>query len=560
MKFNMKKRICRAVVICSVLSAMSAEAKVLTSFEVNQNLVGNDTKTEIAVSGKSDADYVSLAVVNPGADETAADPNGSNIKDIYQILKNIKTNEDGTFLYKYTVTNASGEYKLCVGDDAPVVFKIMAQSDLQNFFDSVNSETTPAGMAQLFSQNADGLNISDFEANAMDKNALGAAVIADKPFADAEAAASSYKKNAAALILTNAANKSNFAFLADQYENILELNNLEDYDLYKTFTDEQKTELFGCMTNAGVKDYKSFKNTAAEQIVLVSLSHVKTYGEAEQLLKKYPGTVTIDWNAKLSGIKDPTSIYKGLSGNYYKSISELSAAADTLAAAQKTAENPTGGNTNVSGGGTGGGGGRTPSSTVITPVDKTPSKPQEDVKGGLKDIKDAEWAREYVEFLVGKNAISGDENGDFKPNDNVTREQFVKTIIAAFEIKGGEDPGFTDADKSAWYYDSISIAYKNKIVMGLDENTFGIGKTLTREEMAVFAYRAAKAAGYEFKSSGKNDFTDSEDIAEYAKEAVSVMNESGFIKGFPNGSFGPKETCTRAQMAVVIASILKSMN
>ena len=96
--------------------------------------------------------------------------------------------------------------------------------------------------------------------------------------------------------------------------------------------------------------------------------------------------------------------------------------------------------------------------------------------------------------------------------------------------------------------------------MGLDENTFGIGKTLTREEMAVFAYRAAKAAGYEFKSSGKNDFTDSEDIAEYAKEAVSVMNESGFIKGFPNGSFGPKETCTRAQMAVVIASILKSMN
>lgn len=556
----MKKRICAAAVICSLISAMSAEAKVLTSLDIKQNLTDTGTKTEIAVSGNSSESYVPLAVINPGANEAEADPDSGNIKDIYQILKNIKTNSDGTFLYKYTVTDASGEYTLRLGDDAPVTFTIMTKEALQTFFGSVGTETDNLAMAKLFSDNAKELNIDGFNEYTIDKNMLGAAIIADKPFENVGAAVESYKKNAAALALTNTANTDNFTELSKEYEGLLEMEKLEDYDLYKTFTDAQRTELFAHMASAQVINYNSFKSVAAEQIVLTGLDYTTTYGEAEELLKKYSDAVNIDWNTKLKGIKDPTSVFKGLSGNYYKSAAELSDAVDILADKQKAAENKANENVITSGGGSGGSsGGRTPSSTVITPVEPTPVKPQED-KNSFNDMKDAEWARSSVEYLTGKGALAGYENGDFKPNDNVTREQFVKTVIAAFGITGSEEPGFSDADKSAWYYDSICIAYKNKIVMGIDDKTFGIGNTLTREEMAVFAYRAAKAAGYEFKESGSINFADGDDISEYAKEAVGVMSANGFINGFPDGTFGPKGKCTRAQMAVVTASILKNMN
>lgn len=563
----MKKRICAAAVICSLISVMSAEAKVLTSLDINQYLTETGTKTEIAVSGNSSDSYVPLAVINPGANEAEADPDSENIKDIYQILKNIKTNSDGTFLYKYTVTDASGEYMLRLGDDAPVTFTIMTKDALQTFFDSVGTETDNLAMAELFSNNAKELNIADFNEHTVDKEMLGAAVIADRPFENVGAAVESYKKNAAALALTNIANKDNYAELSKKYESLLEIGTLEDYDLYKTFTDTQKTELFEHMASAQVTNYNSFKSVAAEQIVLTGLDYTNTYGEAEELLKKYPNAVNIDWNTKLNGIKDPTSIFKGLSGNYYKSVAELSNAVDILADKQRAAENEKNENVITSGndhavisGGISGGGtvGRPPSSTAITPAESIPVKSED--KNSFKDMADAEWARSSVEYLTGKGALEGFENGDFKPNDNVTREQFVKTVVAAFEITGSEEPGFLDTDKSAWYYDSICIAYKNKIVMGIDDTSFGIGNTLTREEMAVFAYRAAKAVGYEFKENESINFVDGDNISEYAKEAVGVMSANGIINGFPNGTFGPNEKCTRAQMAVVIASILKNMN
>lgn len=553
----MKIRICLTAVICSLLCSMSAQAAILTNLDVTQNLSGDGTKTQITITGKSPDSYVPLAVLNPGADETSADPNGGNLMSIYQILKNIKTDTDGTFLYQYTVTNGNGEYTLKLGDDSPVVFNIMSEEDLKSFFDKICAETDNDNMAKLFSENAKEQNLSEFENNTMNKSALGAAIIADKDFADVKAAVDSYKKNAAALILSNSANKDNFPALSAQFEKILEIDKFEDFDLYKTFTDGKKTDLFMHISAAGVTDCKSFKDKAPEQIVLTQLGYTETYGEAEELLKKYPNIINIDWTDKLKGIKDPTAVFKGLKGKYYENTEKLAEAVELLAKEQKNAENKSNNNTTVSGGGTGGGGGsRTPATTVITPSkDDEPQKPQE---VSFDDMKDAQWAEDAVRYLTEKKAVSGMGDNKFEPNSSVTREQFVKTAISAFGITDGEDPGFADADKSAWYYDSICIAYKNGIAMGIDENNFGIGKTLTREEMAVFAYRAAKKAGISFEKEAAYDFADNDKISDYAKEAVGIMSANGYIKGFPDGTFMPDGSCTRAQMAVVIAAILKS--
>jgi len=98
-----------------------------------------------------------------------------------------------------------------------------------------------------------------------------------------------------------------------------------------------------------------------------------------------------------------------------------------------------------------------------------------------------------------------------------------------------------------------------QIVMGIDEETFGIGKTLTREEMATLVYRALEKNGYSFEEAEAAVFTDFDSVSDYAKTAVSAMSNEGLINGFPEGNFLPGGLCTRAQMAVVISQACQKL-
>jgi endo-1,4-beta-xylanase len=54
-------------------------------------------------------------------------------------------------------------------------------------------------------------------------------------------------------------------------------------------------------------------------------------------------------------------------------------------------------------------------------------------------------------------------------------------------------------------------------------------------------------------------FEDSADISEYAKEAVSAIQQAGIINGMPGGRFAPKDTANRAQSAVIIYKLIDEL-
>ena len=55
-------------------------------------------------------------------------------------------------------------------------------------------------------------------------------------------------------------------------------------------------------------------------------------------------------------------------------------------------------------------------------------------KGSFSDVSGEHWAKEAVEALADKGIISGFGDGSFKPDNNVTREEFVKMAVVAFGI------------------------------------------------------------------------------------------------------------------------------
>lgn len=116
---------------------------------------------------------------------------------------------------------------------------------------------------------------------------------------------------------------------------------------------------------------------------------------------------------------------------------------------------------------------------------------------------------------------------------------------------------FSDVPNDEWYTDEVAAAVQLGIVNGRADGTFGADTSVTREEMSVMAYRAAKAAGLTFDvSEGSAAFADQEQITAYAQEAVAAKQAAKVVQGMDNAVFSPHGTATRAQAAAIIYRLL----
>lgn len=130
------------------------------------------------------------------------------------------------------------------------------------------------------------------------------------------------------------------------------------------------------------------------------------------------------------------------------------------------------------------------------------------------------------------------------------------TLAFECEVSGGELP-FDDVKKEQWYYPYILSGYTKKLINGSGNNRFGIGENITREDMAVLIWRYMKNSGAEMKSEGILKFEDKTLISDYALDAIYALTDKGIIKGMSDGTMKPKNSCRRAEAALVIYNALK---
>lgn len=171
---------------------------------------------------------------------------------------------------------------------------------------------------------------------------------------------------------------------------------------------------------------------------------------------------------------------------------------------------------------------------------------------GLADIK-GHWAEAYIKDIVEKGIVSGDPDGNFRPDDNISREEFCKMIVLAAGISPIENPELEFADSegiSSWARPYVAAAVKAGIIKGYDDNTFKPQKTINRAEIAVMAVRAL---GNDTSGDNKLLFTDVENIPGWALPAVAQAVDKEIITGFPDNTFRASDTASRAQAAKIIA-------
>ena len=264
-------------------------------------------------------------------------------------------------------------------------------------------------------------------------------------------------------------------------------------------------------------------------VIFGTPTEINSKGEtkATYVANDKPGTVTI------------TATYTDTEGN------EKSASVKVTV---KKASTTTGGNDGTTSGG--GPGIIAPGHTgaVTTPNTDSSYKPD------FQDLDSVEWARTAINGLAMRGMISGRDQYTFDPNANITRAEYCQILMGAINALGANgESTFADVPSTAWYYNAVSVASQLGIVSGYGDGNFGPNDLITRQDMALMTYKTAQIMNKSLEPvNAEITFEDSHEIADYAFEAVMTLQKAGIINGMTDTTFEPLSNATRAQSAKVI--------
>ena len=250
------------------------------------------------------------------------------------------------------------------------------------------------------------------------------------------------------------------------------------------------------------------------------------------------------------------TISKALSKKSYSTLTEVENAYNAYRENYVYIDTSGGGS---SGGGSSSGKGSSGGVTMYAPDNREETQIKEN-NVLFSDVELTMWAAEAIEKTVKAGILSGMGDGTFAPYGNLTRAQaaVILTKLAGLELND-TDFGFSDVNSSDWYYKYVGATCNAGIFYGMNESFFGAAETLNREQAAVIFWRYMNNNGFEKKESDVV-FDDSDEISEWAREAVASLMKYKVIAGKTDKLFAPDKPLLRAEAAIIISRILELNN
>jgi hypothetical protein len=134
----------------------------------------------------------------------------------------------------------------------------------------------------------------------------------------------------------------------------------------------------------------------------------------------------------------------------------------------------------------------------------------------------------------------------------VTRAEFIQTLYNLFGNGEVKDISFSDVTSDDWYYGYIRWGVAAGIVSGYEDGTFKPDKVITREEAAVILSRLTNLP----TGNNIITFQDYNDIATWARQGVAVMAKTGIMLGDSNGCFNPKKALTSHALEMIVSRLM----
>lgn len=343
--------------------------------------------------------------------------------------------------------------------------------------------------------------------------------------------------------------------IVDNANDYLKETTIKESSAYKSYTskkynEDAQTFLTGKLDVDSVIEPDDFSDAFTKAYILTAVKYANGFGEVKEVLKDYGDIIGIN------GTTDD-AVYKEMSGKTYSDTNELKSSYESL---KKEYDDDSSGSGSSAGGNNGGGGSKVNMSGSYSGGMTTTQKPSA-VYASFNDIDAVDWAAEAIIALADKGIINGVGDGNFKPDLNITREEFAKILVCAcgYENESVGVNAFEDVADDDWFFKYVNIAYQKKLVNGVGGGMFGSGQNISRQDMAVMIYNALIAKGAE-PEAGELVFDDSDMIEDYAKTAVASLYKMNVINGVSETEFDPVGNATRAQAAKMIYGVYNELN
>ncbi len=163
------------------------------------------------------------------------------------------------------------------------------------------------------------------------------------------------------------------------------------------------------------------------------------------------------------------------------------------------------------------------------------------------------WAESTINKWTASGYISGYPDGTFRPNNAISRAEFVTLANKAFSYNVPTSISFKDLDTSHWAYSEIQKGVSAGYIKGDAAGTFRPGAAVTRQEAAVMM---AQIKQLQQNANSALSYTDYNSIANWAKPYVGAVSNVKIMQGFPNGAFRPQTSMTRAEAVTALENAI----
>ena len=168
--------------------------------------------------------------------------------------------------------------------------------------------------------------------------------------------------------------------------------------------------------------------------------------------------------------------------------------------------------------------------------------------GAPKDIQ-GHWAQNTINKWVDKGDTSGYPDGTFRPNNMITRAEFVVLVNNAMGYTKSGYAYFSDVPSHYWGKNAIQTGVAAGYISGDGNGIFRPNDPVTRQEAAAMISRILDLKQNESRA---YRYTDSYAISNWAKGVVGAVSDAGIMAGYPDGSFGPNRVLTRAEAVLAL--------
>ena len=180
--------------------------------------------------------------------------------------------------------------------------------------------------------------------------------------------------------------------------------------------------------------------------------------------------------------------------------------------------------------------------------------------GDYKDLDKNAYYYDEVSDAIGNNVVMGTSPETFSPNDVNSRAQAVTWLWRYAGMPGSnlQSSPFRDVHIGDYYYYAVLWAYENGIIKGTLDGSFAPASTVTRAQLAAMLYRYEKLTGGGFNGMWNIylNYSDVEDIPEYAYEPFCWLTMNKVVCG-NGGKLLPQDKCSRAQTVSILQRYFK---